>query len=138
MAAPELKFEIPSEGSQISRARSIVGGFAAERGYDEAQIYQVKVAVSEAVANAIEHGSPKGSLNRVRIDLKDSRNMLVIEVKDEGRFKPRLPTFQPGGSMRGRGLFLMSALMDEVDIIESPNGTTLRLVKRKESTDSAD
>ncbi len=131
MALDELRFEIPSEGSQISRARSIVAGFAIDRGYDETLVYQVKVAVSEAVANAIEHGSPKGSLNKVQIDLKDSKDMLVIEVKDEGRFKRRLPTFQPGGSVRGRGLFLISAMMDEVDIIESPNGTTLRLVKRK-------
>ncbi|MCL5292071.1 MAG: ATP-binding protein [Actinobacteria bacterium] len=130
---PEITIEIPSDGSQLSRVRTAVESFASDHGFDETQIYHIKVAVSEAVANAIEHGSPRGSANRVHIRLKDDGNKLVIDVTDEGRFRARLPTFQPGAGYRGRGLFLMSALMDEVDIRETDEGTTLRLIKKREA-----
>ncbi|MHB0976361.1 MAG: ATP-binding protein [Candidatus Aquicultorales bacterium] len=137
-AFPGIRLEIPSEGSQLSRVRSAAGKFAAELGFDEAQVYHIKVAVSEAVANAIEHGSPKGTANKVIVQFEDDGDKLVAQVTDEGQFRSKMPTFQPGAGYRGRGLFLMSALMDEVDIKETEQGTTLRLIKKKDSHIPAD
>lgn len=136
---PEVVVEIPSEGSQLSRIRGIVEEFASEHGFNNSQIYHIKVAISEAVANAIEHGSdptlpPGDSRNRVIVKLEDEGDAVAAYVSDQGKFKSKLPTFQPGAGYRGRGLFLMSALMDQVDIDESEKGTTLRLVKKKSST----
>lgn len=130
-ALPEVTVEIPSEGSQLARIRAVVEDFANDHGFDETQIYHIKVAVSEAVANAIEHGSPLGMENKVRVTLKDDGDGLIALITDEGKFRNRMRTFQPGASYRGRGLFLMSALMDEVDIKEAQEGTTLRLVKKR-------
>lgn len=140
---PEVVVEIPSEGSQLSRIRAIVGEFASEHGFDESQIYHIKVAISEAVANAIEHGSdptlpPEDSRNKVVVKLEDEGDAVAVYVSDQGKFKSKLPTFQPGAGYRGRGLFLMSALMDQVDIDESDTGTTLRLVKKKAASEGSD
>ncbi|MCL4498997.1 MAG: ATP-binding protein [Chloroflexi bacterium] len=127
----EVKLEIPSEGSELAHIRAAVERFMDSHGFDENQIYHIKGAISEAVANAIEHGSPKGTDNRIVVTLEDDGDRLIAYITDQGKFKSRLSTFQPGAGYRGRGLFLMSALMDEVDIKETEHGTTLRLVKKR-------
>lgn len=125
-------FSIASEMKNLAIVRQKVDDVASECGFTEADIYQMKVAVSEAVANAIEHGSPNGPKSIVHVYIECDSQRTVIEVLDQGVFKARLPVANGRPSHRGRGIFLMTALMDEVNISEKPNGTLVRLVKLKE------
>ncbi|MEW5706189.1 MAG: ATP-binding protein [Actinomycetota bacterium] len=128
------EFDIPSHSRHLAEVRQEVENVAKEcGGFDESDIYQIKVAVSEAVANAIEHGSPLGELNKVHINIDCDAEAMLIEVSDQGVFKARLPVTEGRPSHRGRGIFLMTALVDEVKIMEHQSGTVVSLMKLKKS-----
>lgn len=122
-------FSIPSQGCKVAEVRSKVADIARRFGFSDSEIFDIKVAVGEACANAVEHGSPEGRQNDVVVSCHIQGQALIIEVSDQGAFKPRFPTFDSRLNYRGRGLPFMLALMDDVEIKESEAGTTVRLVK---------
>jgi anti-sigma B factor antagonist len=95
---------------ELQHIRSFVADRARAALLDEARIFNLQVAVSEAAANAIEHGLPAGD-----VELSASRwgGRLTITVTHPGHFLPRLKD-DPLRSHRGMGLPLMLALTDEV------------------------
>jgi len=129
----EAKFyrvlELPSQGKKLVKVRAFIEKLAADCGFNEADVFDLKVAVGEACANAIEHGSPHGRVNSIQVVCTFENCCLEVEVVDEGVFKPRFPAFDSQLNYRGRGIPFMLALMDEVEIKESEDGTTVRLVK---------
>jgi len=127
----KLEFQIASEMKNLSLVRQRVEDVAYQCGFSDADIYQMKVAISEAVANAIEHGSPRGPKDVIELTVECEPDKIIIEVADRGVFKARLPVTDGRPSHRGRGIFLMTALMDEVNITERQSGTVVRLVKQK-------
>jgi anti-sigma regulatory factor (Ser/Thr protein kinase) len=112
----------------LKEARDFADGAAADFGFDVDARYQVKLALSEAVANAIRHGSSSPD-DPVRILATEESGALVFEVVDTGRFVPRV---RRRGDIpeSGRGLEFMRLMMDEVDLRPTRRGTLLRMVKR--------
>lgn len=90
----------------------------------------MQVAVGEAVANAIEHGSPLGEENDIKIICYQGEEALKIEITDQGEFKKAVPRPDKQLNYRGHGVLLMLALMDKVIIDESRYGTKVTLIKR--------
>jgi anti-sigma regulatory factor (Ser/Thr protein kinase) len=84
--------------------------------------------MSEAVTNAIQHGSTSPH-DEIRILAIEESGALVFEVTDTGRFRPRVAR---RGELpeSGRGLEFMRRLMDDVDLRQTTYGTLLRFVKR--------
>ncbi|MGH2763604.1 MAG: ATP-binding protein [Thermoleophilaceae bacterium] len=113
---------------RLKEARDFADRAAAEFGFDEDARYQVRLALSEAVTNAIQHGSSSPD-DPVRIVVAEESGALVFEVVDTGRFVPRVTR---RGTMpeSGRGLEFMRLMMDEVDLRPGIGGTLLRLAKR--------
>jgi anti-sigma regulatory factor (Ser/Thr protein kinase) len=120
---------ITAELGRLREAREFTDRIAAEFGLNDQARYEVKLAVSEAVANAIQHGSSSPQ-DPIVICAIAEPGALVLEIVDTGRFVPRVPR---RGDLpeRGRGLDFMRVLMDEVDVRPGPNGTVLRFVKRR-------
>ena len=120
---------IRAEVGRLKEARDFAEHAAAEFGFDEDARYQVKLAMSEAVTNAIQHGSTSPQ-DPIRIAVGAEGDALVFEVLDTGRFRPRV---RRGGEIpeSGRGLEFMRLVMDEVDVRAGAGGTLLRLVKRR-------
>lgn len=127
--ALKREIEVTSKGRNLAKVRAFVEKFAVDCGFSDGEVFEIKVAVGEACANAIEHGSPAGSSDRVQVVCEYANKCLEIEVLDEGVFKPRFPAFDSQLNYRGRGIPFMLALMDEVEIKESDEGTAVRLVK---------
>lgn len=123
------RMDITSRGRNLAKVREFIEQLAVDCGFAESEVFEIKVAVGEACANAIEHGSPAGGTSNVSVNCVFSGKCLDIEVTDEGVFKPRFPAFDSQLNYRGRGIPFMLALMDEVEIKESDEGTTVRLVK---------
>jgi anti-sigma regulatory factor (Ser/Thr protein kinase) len=111
----------------LKEARDFAARAAEEFGLDGAACYDVKLAMSEAVTNAIQHGSSSPS-DPIKIGITAEGRALVFEVRDTGRFVPRV--WRRGQlSESGRGLEFMRVLMDEVDLRPGDGGTLMRFAK---------
>jgi anti-sigma regulatory factor (Ser/Thr protein kinase) len=114
----------------LKEARDFAERAAAEFGFDGAACYDVKLAMSEAVTNAIQHGSSSPS-DPIEIGIAAEGGALVFEVRDTGRFRPRVRRRGGELSESGRGLEFMRVLMDEVDLRPGDGGTLMRFAKRR-------
>jgi anti-sigma regulatory factor (Ser/Thr protein kinase) len=118
---------IQADLSLLKEARDFAARAAEDFGFDGADCYDVKLAMSEAVTNAIQHGSSSPS-DPIRIVVAEESGALIFEVIDTGHFRPLVRRGALPES--GRGLEFMRLLMDEVDLQPSLNGTLLRFTKR--------
>jgi anti-sigma regulatory factor (Ser/Thr protein kinase) len=120
---------ITADLDRLKEARDFAESAAADFGFDADGRYEVKLALSEAVTNAIRHGS-RSPDDPVRILVAEEAGALVFEVVDTGHFVPRV--IRRGAIPEsGRGFEFMRLMMDEVDLRPMSDGTLLRLSKRR-------
>lgn len=103
-------------------------------GFPERDIFSVRLAVEEAVVNAIRHGHRGDASKLVSIRYAVDANQVFAEIEDEGPgFDPdRLPNpLSPENLERpsGRGVFLMRHYMTSVQF--NDRGNCVTLCKRK-------
>jgi anti-sigma regulatory factor (Ser/Thr protein kinase) len=128
VSSERREYSIQADLNRLKEARDFGERVAEEFGLPPEARYQVKLALSEAVTNAIQHGSSSAD-SPIRIYVSGEPGALVIEVVDTGRFVPRV-TRRGDMPEFGRGLEFMRLMMDEVDLQPGLDGTRLRLVKR--------
>jgi anti-sigma regulatory factor (Ser/Thr protein kinase) len=114
---------------RLKEARDFAERAAADFGFDGDACYDVKLAMSEAVTNAIQHGS-SAPTDPIKIAVLAEGQALVFEVLDTGRFRPRVRR-RGELSESGRGLEFMRVLMDEVHLRPGSAGTLMRFIKRR-------
>jgi serine/threonine-protein kinase RsbW len=129
-----VEYEIPSE---ISRIEGVVEAVrrecAAMRVAEQHLAFNVPVALTEAMANAILSGNRDDPAKHVRVRAAMDELRIVIEVCDEGAgFDLERCSVDPTTPDRlhlegGRGLFLMHALMDHVEQFEVMRGSGVRM-----------
>lgn len=126
-----LDGSFPATTESVALARGLLDGVAADVDLPETEWEDFRLAVSEACANAVLHGSPLGALSRFHICCELRERQLVVEVRDEGHgFEVHGPTPLPTGYVeRGRGIFLMQRMVDQVEFVRQPQGMVVRLVK---------
>lgn len=107
--------------SSLAEVRKFVERVAVEAELGSEKTFDLKVAVSEACANAVEHAGCESRPLRVSAHLKKRR--LIFVIKDDGLFRPPSYTREDCGN-RGLGLPLMVTLMDEVNFAKTPDGGT--------------
>jgi PAS domain S-box-containing protein len=102
--------------------RQALRRLALSAGLDEMATMDLLVASGEAISNVIEHayGVDEGEL-RLRAFRQDGE--ISVEIKDRGRWRER------SNDRGGRGLPLMRALMTDVNIASTEDGTTVVLRK---------
>lgn len=126
----EIEVTLPATPASARRARHIVTRLVNEADINDERRFDLQVAVGEAVNNAIEHA---GSLGSEDFCLRARRraNSITVEISDQGIWLPKLepPVFDLL-SDRGRGLTLMYALSDDVQLERNEDGTTVRLALR--------
>jgi serine/threonine-protein kinase RsbW len=128
-----MDVRIPSDIRYIERVVGVVARTCAALAFPpRAYNLQVPVALTEAISNAIIYGNREDASKRVRVRALIDERALVMEVTDEGGgfdFDACLhdPT-DPVQLVRedGRGLFLMTHLMDRVERY-TDGGNVIRL-----------
>jgi serine/threonine-protein kinase RsbW len=131
----EIALSIPSEDKYVYLVDLVISYVSKEMEFDEETTEQVNLAIIEAGTTAIKHGNGNDpdKIAQFRFRIEDDK--LIVFVKDCGPgFDPENvgDPLSPENFMKpsGRGIFLMKALMDEVDYnIEDGKGTEVRLVK---------
>ena len=102
-------------------------------GYGQESVFAIKLAMEEALTNAIKHGNRFDPAKQVNIEYSVDARQVVIVVADQGAgFRPETvpdPTADENLECpSGRGIMLMRAYMDLVEF--NPAGNVVRMVKR--------
>jgi len=95
---------------------------------------ELSTALSEALANAIIHGNKTQSQKKVDLNIQLFSNKIKINVEDEGNgFDPRKieSPLKPENLKKtnGRGIYLMTLFMDDVNFEKNKNGMKVTLIK---------
>jgi len=131
-----FKINVPGKPEYVGTIRMALAHIAAGAGFDIEAIDDIKVAVSEACTNIIRHSHEHSDFSYDVIVEREDRS-LVITVKDGGVGFETGDYIEPvPGETRGSGMgiFIVRALMDEVDIhSEIGVGTNIRMKKYLQS-----
>lgn len=127
-----MVFDALEENVGIARITS--ASFAAQLAFTLAELEEIKVAVSEAVSNAVIHAYPEQA-GQVELVMAVSDSAVVYEVHDQGIGiadveKAREADFSSQTERMGMGFVFMESFMDSV-IVESEvdRGTVVRMMK---------
>jgi anti-sigma regulatory factor (Ser/Thr protein kinase) len=131
-------FSVASDPGGQRHARTRVGEALAGQHLAPRRREELQTAVSEAVANAVEHGNGDDPGLVVRIRVSADSDAVVVRVADEGggHGEMVIPTTPPDLEAklrgdeppRGWGLFLMDALVDEVRVERGNRGWVVQLL----------
>jgi len=120
--------ELGSDPGELAAMRSLMRRWLRYADGNETEIAEILTATGEAAANAIEHGGA----------MTGGPPFEVIGELDDGEVKI---TVRDGGTWRegtrtegGRGIILMRALMDSIELDPGPDGTTVRMRRRLGAT----
>jgi anti-sigma regulatory factor (Ser/Thr protein kinase) len=120
------RWSFPAELSCIPVARRVVADYAAANGVPEPPLEALKLALTEAVTNAVVHAyhSIGPGEFTVTIVVKPHRSVMVIVIDDGVGMQPRLDS--PG---LGLGLALISSLTTSAQVRTpaSGRGTEVRM-----------
>lgn len=120
---------LPAAPESAPQARVIVREFAAELGLDGESTWELLLATTEAVANAVEHGSPC-SAQGIQLRLERNGDRVGVEVRDcGGQFSDGARTSKPSG-LGGRGIPLIQAVTDALEVRPGEGATVVRFEKR--------
>jgi GAF domain-containing protein/anti-sigma regulatory factor (Ser/Thr protein kinase) len=110
----------PAEKESLAGVRQVLRRWLRAHGATEDETFDITVASQEACANAVEHAYGPGSRS-FEIEAKLAAPLVRVVIRDTGRWRP------PRGVHRGRGLPMMRALMEHVDVQHTADGTTVVL-----------
>ena len=104
--------------------------------FDEREIFAVKLAVEEALVNAVKHGNQLDKDKSVRVIYHLNPDHFEISITDQGPgFDPEDvpdPTAEENLERAcGRGLFLIRHYMSEVKILDKGNTIAMSKVRKK-------
>ena len=132
-AQDEAELWVPAEIAAVSSLRERLSAALVRLGWGQEAIGRVAIAATEALANAIEHGST--TAGRICLSYRASTEFAWVRVVDEGRPDAAVPsdapTAPPLESEGGRGRLLMQALSEAYLTRPAGSGTEVVLEFRR-------
>jgi serine phosphatase RsbU (regulator of sigma subunit)/anti-sigma regulatory factor (Ser/Thr protein kinase) len=118
-----LEMTLPARSSVLGGLRRTVDRWLQAAGATEDDQFDITLSVSEAAANAIQHayGANEATFT---VGCEQQDRQVTVTVRDAGRWRTSSP---PGG---GRGLEIMHALVDSVEVSSDDAGTVVTMTKR--------
>lgn len=121
---------IPSELGYEKIPIAAAAIVATKMGFSSDQIESLKMAVGEAVTNAIEHGNQLKFDAQVQTILTMQEKQLILDVIDQGQQPiPDIPKERKDrDDNRGWGMLLIKDLVDEVSVEAAAGRNEVRMV----------
>ena len=116
-----LKIEKAATAGQLSDIRHRLATWLRGAAIPEGMIADIVLAVNEAAANSIEHAYRGHKPAKVRVEGENDGARVHVRIVDKGSWKPE--SADPG--VRGRGLLLIRAVSDWLEMECTPSGTTV-------------
>jgi stage II sporulation protein AB (anti-sigma F factor) len=116
----QVQLDLSSDATNVAVARNEVAKLARRVG---AQVDDVRIAVSEAVANCVMHGYRDGKHGMIRVTGRLQRGRLLVTVADNGIGM----TPNPGSTGLRLGIPLITKLCDDVRFSSSDSGTVVSM-----------
>ena len=119
----------------VDKAERVTLDLARESGFGEEELDRIGMSVRECMVNAVVHGNRYSSHKKVKLSLSRTPERFTVRISDQGEgFDPgALPDPLSGDNLlrhSGRGIFLMKAFMDDLQVRRlQPAGTEVTLVK---------
>jgi serine/threonine-protein kinase RsbW len=135
---PEEAVEVtfPGRSRYLPVIRDLVREALREDGAEPspADIREILLAVQEGCVNAVRHGH-EGDVSRpVTLRIENRSDRIELQIRDGGpgfRIPETVPAKTDVTQESGRGLAIMTAVMDEVAVERREGETVVRLVRRK-------
>jgi PAS domain S-box-containing protein len=118
-----LTIEMVAAADQLSDLRHQFNAWMRAAKIPEGTIADIVLAVNEAAANSIEHAYRGHKPGKVRIEAENDGARVHVRITDKGSWKPAAA--DPG--IRGRGLLLIRAVSDWLEMDCTPSGTVVNM-----------
>jgi serine/threonine-protein kinase RsbW len=131
-----LRFDIASSNDEAVDVKLRILQELEQVGFNSHSHFAVKLALEEALINAIKHGNKLDKNKRVKIEAKITPDVAEITIEDEGpgfdRSSVPDPTLEENlEKCSGRGILLMEAYMNSVKW--SNHGRRVKMIKKNEA-----
>lgn len=128
-----LQFDVASDLASIRPIQQQIVHAAEAHRYHPDALFALKLALEEALINAVKHGNRMDTSKRVRVEARVSPEAARIEIEDEGagfrREQVPDPTLDDNlEKCSGRGILLIEAYMS--DVHWSRSGRRLHMTRR--------
>ncbi len=132
---------IPSDLAEAHLLQNRIEAALQANGYDEHAIFAIKLAVEEALVNAIKHGNQMDPDKRVHVNFQITTERFDVRITDEGPgFNPDdVPDPTVDDNIErpcGRGLLLIRGFMTEVMYHGRGNVVTMSKLRNGEPSAS--
>jgi serine/threonine-protein kinase RsbW len=119
----ELRQRLPARAQSVPQARRAVAEFATAQGAVNGNLWAIKLAVSEAVTNAVVHAGRGSDSAVLGLEAAVCDGMLRVSICDQGLgMRPRVDS--PGV---GLGMGIIATLTEHVEITETNPGLRLTM-----------
>ena len=135
MKSNQIVLKFSSIAENVGIARMLVASVGSQLDLSLNDIEELKVAVSEAVSNAIIHGYRNNPNFIVCLNLEIAAETLKIIVKDDGCgisdvARAMEPAYSTDPERMGLGFVFMQSFMDELQVDSVlETGTTVTMIK---------
>jgi serine/threonine-protein kinase RsbW len=128
-----MKMTIASDYREAREVQRLIRDAVEKAGFDPDTQFGIKLALEEAVINAIKHGNKLSKKKRVKVEWTITPEAAEIIIEDEGPGfeRTRVPDPTRDGNLEkltGRGILLIEAYMSDVEW--SKGGRRVRLFKK--------
>lgn len=123
---PENTVTVDADPAHLATLRSHVASLARASGASDDIVDDFKLVVSELATNVIQHTDA----SHVTVAFERLEEGWVVDVSDaDGLVRLHVPTVADPTRLSGRGLFLVQAVMDVVDLVDVDGRQHIRCLK---------
>ncbi len=115
---------MPATPDRLGEVRAQLSAWLQGVGASESLVADIVLAGNEACTNSAEHAYRGGDVGTMKVGASLRGGEIVLSILDFGTWKP------PSGDnpFRGRGIPLMRAVSDRIQMDQTSSGTTVEMV----------